>query len=334
MVPALRLVVLYLAVSLVGSAFLGESTLHPGRTHTAEIAHHTAETLNAANTPIDVSIQSNDGATLRAWFLRPSEPSADTVLLLHGLGDNRAGMLGYAQLLLRHHYSVLLPDARAHGLSDGLLATFGLLESDDIHRWAEWLHNQEDQQEVRKTPQQKSPCIFAFGASMGAAQVLQSLATHSDFCAIVAESPFASFREIGYDRMGQQFHTGPWVGRTLLRPLVEFTLLYVRARYKLDMDTISPEEAVAHTGIPVLLIHGAIDSNIPLRHSEQIFASSHAQKDLNHLDLWVVPGADHLGAYGQQPAEFERRVTTWFENHGNAPDGLKRSQEDLSFRTQ
>jgi len=304
MIPALRLVVLYLAVSLVGSAFLGESTLHPARTHTTEIARHTAETLNAANTPIDVSIQSNDGATLRAWFLRPSKPSADTVLLLHGLGDNRAGMLGYAELLLRHHYSVLLPDARAHGLSDGPLATFGLLESDDIHRWAEWLHNR-----------QKSDCIFAFGASMGAAQLLQSLSTHSDFCAVVAESPFASFREIGYDRMGQQFHTGPWLGHTFLRPLVEFTLLYVRARYKLDMDQISPEAAVAHTPVPVLLIHGAIDSNIPLRHSEQIFARSHEQKDTNHLDLWVVPEAEHLGAFGQQPAEFERRVTTWFENH-------------------
>jgi len=320
MIPALRLVVLYLGVSLIGSAFLGESTLHPARTHTNEVARHAAETLNAANTPIDVSIQSNDGTTLRGWFLRPSQPNADTVLLLHGLGDNRAGMLGYAELLLRHHYSVLLPDARAHGASDGPLATFGLLESDDIHRWAEWLRNQEDQQEVRKiaqqkTAQQKSPCIFAFGASMGAAQILQSLSAHSDFCAVVAESPFASFREIGYDRMGQQFGTGPWVGRTLLRPLVEFTLLYARARYKLDMDTISPEEAVAHTTVPVLLIHGAIDSNIPLRHSEQIFARSHEQKDTNHLDFWVVPKAEHLGAFGQEPAEFERRLTTWFENH-------------------
>lgn len=305
MLPAFRLVVLYLGVSLVGAAFLGESTLHPARTHATEIAQEAAEALNTSATPIEVSLPTN-GSTLRAWFLRPSETNADVVLLLHGLGDNRAGMLGYAQLLLRHHYSVLLPDARGHGVSDGPLATFGLLESDDIHYWTEWLRSQ-----------QKYNCIFGFGESMGAAQLLQSLSAHSDFCAVATESPFASFREIGYDRMGQQFHTGPWLGRTLLRPLVEFTVLYVRARYKLDMDTISPELAVAHTSVPVLLIHGALDSNIPLRHSEQIFARSQAQKDSNHLNLWVVPGAEHTGAYSQQPAEFERRVLTWFEDHRN-----------------
>ena len=301
-----RICVFYFGISLVGGAFLGESTLHPARTHAQAIARRNAETLNAAsnNTPIDVSIQSADGATLRAWFLRPGESNADSVILLHGLGDNRGGMLSYANLLLRHHYSVLLPDARSHGDSDGPLATFGLLESDDIHRWTQWLHTQ-----------QESNCVFGLGESMGAAQLLQSLSSNSDFCAVVAESPFASFREIGYDRMGQQFHTGPWLGRTLLRPLAEFTLLYVRARYKLDMDMISPEEAVAHTAVPVLLIHGQIDSNIPLRHSEQIFARSNAQEDSTHLALWVVPKTEHTGGFGRQPAEFERRVITWFKAH-------------------
>ena len=49
---------------------------------------------------------------------------------------------------------------------------------------------------------------------MGAAQLLQSLDTHPHFCAVAAESPFANFREIAYDRMGQPFHLGPWVGRS------------------------------------------------------------------------------------------------------------------------
>jgi hypothetical protein len=55
------------------------------------------------------------------------------------LSDNRIGMIGYAELLLSHGFTVLLPDARAHGASGGLMATYGLLESDDIRRWYEWL---------------------------------------------------------------------------------------------------------------------------------------------------------------------------------------------------
>ena len=141
---------------------------------------------------------------------------------------------------------------------------------------------------------------------MGAAQLLQSLEAGTQFCAVVAESPFATFREIAYDRMGQPFQLGPWVGRTVLRPLVDAAFLRAHWRYKLDMERISPEDAVAHTHIPVLLIHGQIDSNIPVRHSRDIHNRS------PQAILWEVPGADHCGAIAVAPQEFERRVFGWF----------------------
>ncbi len=55
--------------------------------------------------------------TLRAWLLTPNQANANAVILLHGLSDNRVGMTGYAELLLNHHYTILQPDARAHGAS-------------------------------------------------------------------------------------------------------------------------------------------------------------------------------------------------------------------------
>lgn len=70
------------------------------------------------------------------------------------------------------------------------------------------------------------------------------------------ESPFSTFREIAYDRMGQPFHMGPWVGRTVLRPLVEGAFLRTRWRDKLDMQEVSPEDSIARTDVPVLLTHG------------------------------------------------------------------------------
>lgn len=42
------------------------------------------------------------------------------------------GMIGYAELLLTRGSAVLMPDSRAHGQSGGALATYGLLEKDDI----------------------------------------------------------------------------------------------------------------------------------------------------------------------------------------------------------
>jgi hypothetical protein len=205
-------------------------------------------------------------------------------------------MTGYAQILLAHGYTVLLPDSRAHGVSGGSLATFGFLEQDDIHQWVDFL-----------SAEVHPECVYGMGESMGAAMLLQSLPRESRFCAVVAESPFATFREIAYDRMGQPFHLGPWVGRSVLRPVVEIAFLRAHWKYGLRMGEISPEDAVAKSHVPVLLIHGQIDGNIPVRHSRAIHAMA------PRTVLWEVPGADHCGALSSARHEFESRVLAWFE---------------------
>jgi pimeloyl-ACP methyl ester carboxylesterase len=254
----------------------------------------------------DIAIRAGDGVTLSGWSIRPRNANGQTVILLHGLGDNRMGMIGYAELLLVHGFTVLMPDARAHGASGGQLATYGLLESDDIRRWSDWIQQN-----------QHPGCIFGLGESMGAAQLLQSLQTESHFCAVAAESPFSSFREIAYDRVGQFFHTGPWLGRTALRPVVEVAFGYARWKYDLNFDLLSPERIVAATTVPVLLIHGRDDRNIPVRHSRRI--ASHNPS----LTLWEVPDADHCGAVSTAPHEFEHRLMDWFASRGSALSVVK-----------
>ena len=288
---------LYLAFCLVAGIYVADGTLHPARrtltsedeTAMREIANHLESDLD------DVSITASDAITLRAWTIRPHRSNGDAAILLHGLGDNRIGMAGYAQLLLAHGFTVLLPDARAHGASGGGLATFGLLERNDVHQWFDFL-----------IAQTHPHCIFGFGESMGAAELLQSLTVEPRFCSVAAESSFSSFREIAYDRMGQPFHLGPWFGRTLLRPVVEFAFLYARSKYRLAMQQVAPEKSVAETKVPVFLIHGEIDSNIPPRHSRRIQARN------RNAVFWEVPNADHCGAISADPREFEQRVLAWF----------------------
>ena len=293
----LLVLLLYLAFSAIAGLYVADGTLHPARRPlTAEDLAAARNVFQKANGELtETSITANDGAVLRGWIVKPQHGTSKAAILLHGLGDNRLGMIGYVELLLAHGYTVLLPDARAHGVSGGQLATYGLLERNDIHQWADFL-----------TERTRTPCVFALGESMGAAQLLQSLETNPKICAVVAESPFASFREIACDRMGQPFHTGPWLGRTFFRPLVEFALLRTRWKYGLAMQQISPEESIAHSHIPVLLIHGKVDSNIPIRHSRMIHA--HDPQTV----LWEVPNADHCGAASTAPAEFNQRVLEWF----------------------
>ncbi len=242
----------YFLGSLAAGIFLAELTLHVPRRpvrHQNEI-HREYEARFGAYLE-DISVAASDGAILRGWYAQPSSYNGNSVLLLHGVGDNREGMSGYAKLFLAKGYAVLLPDSRAHGESGGSIATYGLRESNDIHRWVEWMR-------VRSS----ATCIYGFGESMGAALLLQAAHAESDFCAVVAESPFSAFKQVAFDRVGCHIGAGPWFGRTVARPLVEIAFLYARARYHINLLDANPEDSLKNSNTPVLLIHGQADENI------------------------------------------------------------------------
>lgn len=283
-----------------GGVLLAELALHPPRrpvTHAERAARMVSADYSASLK--NVTISAADGALLQAWYIKPAHDNGMTVLLLHGVADNREGAAGYGRIFLPHGYRVLAPDSRAHGESGGAIATYGLEEADDVHRWVSWLY-------------QNDPpgCVYGLGESMGAAILLQSLEKEARFCAVIAESSFDTFREIAYERVGQYTGLGPWFQRTLGRIPVETAFWYARMRYGVDLRDVSPKTAVEHSQVPILLIHGAADTNIPPHESEELESADQA-----HAQLWIVPNAGHTGAWAADPPKFESTVLSWFEQH-------------------
>jgi hypothetical protein len=251
----------------------------------------------------DVSIRTADGIVLRGWFVKPQIANGSSAILLHGVSDNRLGMARYGELLLKNGYSVLLPDARDHGESDGQLASYGVREAEDVHEWVTW---------INKT---HSPnCVYGLGESMGAAILLQSLVYENRFCAIVAESAFADFREGADDRVSHYLDLPTPITKWLFRPAIEVGIVYARARYGLDLSKASPRSAVIGSKTPVLLIHGAADINIRPQNSRIIHQAS-----LGHTELWEVPHAAHCGAWSADPQGFESRLLAWFAQFNRSP---------------
>jgi hypothetical protein len=291
---------MWLAFCVVVGVVATEGALHPGRKPLSESDWTAVRDVAARNHAElkEVSVDAQDGVKLRAWSLRPAAANGDAVMLLHGQSDNRAGMLGNAGLLLRNGFAVLLPDARAHGESGGAVATYGVFEADDVRRWFDWVEQAEHPR-----------CIDGVGESMGAADLLVSLTVERGFCAVVAESVFSTFRDAGYERLGQEMHAGPRLARIVLGPAVEFGFVYARWRYKVDLAQASPLWGVEASTTPVLLIHGLRDTNMPAWHSERIKAANPA------VELWEPRDAGHCGASGAAPEEYERRVAAWFAGH-------------------
>jgi len=288
--------VVLLPILAAGAGMLiGGGVLHPQRRSLTAIQIQQADQVFMRIGAIrdEFEVRAADGVVLRGWKVRPPKANGDWVLLFHGVSDNRIGVLGHAEFLLRNGYSVLMMDARAHGVSDGSLATYGWLERHDTRAIAEALNQSESVH-----------CLFALGESMGAALALQSAAIEPRIDGVVAESSFSDLREVAYDYAG--LHLSPWLGKTLFRPAVWTAIRQVEKEGGFQADEISPEKAVAQRGFPVLLICGELDRNIPARHSERIYTAARGVKQ-----LWLVPGAGHSAAPGTAPREFEQRVVNF-----------------------
>jgi pimeloyl-ACP methyl ester carboxylesterase len=296
-------------LSAVAGVMLGGGVLHPMvRPLTPELiqrSHHAFQELGA--TVEDFVVHAPDGVLLRGWKVRPRQGSGDWVLLFHGMSDNRTGMLGQAQLLLRHGYSVVMMDSRAHGESGGGMATYGWLERHDTHDIIDALY-------ATETPLG----VFGLGSSMGASIALQSAGVEPRIVGVVAESSFSDLREVTYDYAG--LHWTPWLGKTFFRPATWTALSEAEKQGGFAANDVSPEKSVAARPFPVLLICDALDHIIPCRHSHRIFEAA-----LGPKELWEVPLSDHASAIGTAPAEYEQRVIAFFEHHRVGPTVTSRS---------
>jgi pimeloyl-ACP methyl ester carboxylesterase len=181
-------------------------------------------------------------------------------------------------------------DARAHGASEGPMATYGWLERNDTRAIVE----------VLKTTERPRH-LFAMGAGIA----LQSAAVEPRIEAVVAEASFASLREASYDYAG--LRRSPWLGKTLLAPGT-WTMIYRgESLAGFPAVEVSPEHAVAARAFPVLLICDANDVALPCRHTQRIYAAARGPEQ-----MWVVPGAYHTAALGHQPEQFRQRVLDFY----------------------
>jgi uncharacterized protein len=323
-------------LAAVAGWLAGPAFLHPIRRELTPDLIREADASFAVTgaTRKDFAVTAPDGAILRGWKVRPKSPNGSWVLAFHGVADNRLGVIGQSEFLLRAGYGIVMMGARAHGASGGPIATYGWLERNDTRAIIDaLLASESDSWQISvqfSRPQGIAPPVrtppnlpgialptpqplhlFALGESMGAGIVLQSAAADPRIEAVVAEAPFANLREAAYDYAGLRKY--PWLGKTLFAPGT-WTLLYRDEKLAgFPVAEVSPVKAVASRAFPVFLICDGKDDALPCRHAEMIYAAARGPKQ-----LWVVPNAFHTAAYGFAPEEFRRRVLTFLATYAAA----------------
>jgi len=130
----------------------------------------------------EVVILAEDGIRISAWLFEHS--SDKIVILLPGRGNNRSESLFKAQMYIEQGYSVLMPDLRGTGSSEGRRISFGWQEQKDLVAWYYYLRTKGFDQ------------IGAHGYSLGAATICYSLDEVDGYHFIILESCYPELSTI------------------------------------------------------------------------------------------------------------------------------------------
>jgi uncharacterized protein len=220
----------------------------------------------------DVTLHTDDGLELGAWFVPVSETGAAdrrmAVLVAPGNGGNRGGRVELAEELRKRGLAVLLMDYRGYGGNPGTPSEDGLAaDSDAAVRALE---------ELGYPPQR----TVYFGESLGTGVVAALQARHRP-AGIVLRSPFTELADVGA-------HHYPWLPvRALLR------------------DRFPVVDHLTASDVPVTVIYGDRDSVVPSELSARV-----ADQAPSLTERVVLTGADHNDPvmFGPRVAEAVARL--------------------------
>lgn len=258
----------------------------------------------------DVSFAPAAGAhQLHGWFL-PRPESQRIVITSHGYRGRKADTLGISTYLWRHGFNVLVFDYHGHGAGLGTSITLAYREVHDLLGAIDWA--------AARIP---GAAIGLLGYSMGASIAIMAAARHSLVQVVVADSPFATQRDILAEQLALAIHIPAWPFMGLVD-----RFMYQLAGHRFhnvepirEVPTIAPR--------PLLLIHGLDDNVIQPSHSQRLYAAASDPKE-----LWLVPNCGHSGAYFQDRPAYCARIADFFTHHLHEGKGEPQPPQPIAER--
>lgn len=236
---------------------------------------------------VNLAVHSNDGLKLNGYLLENPNANGNWAVLCHGYASNSWTILDFARNFYNMGYSLLLPDARGCGWSEGDYIGMGWHDRLDVLDWLEMLNRD-------YAPRN----IVLYGVSMGGATVMMAAGEE------LPENVRAIVEDCGYTSVREEF---AYQAKALFGapafPLLEFTSAVTRVRAGFWLGEADALKQVAKSTTPILFIHGEDDAFVPARMAVEAYEAATCEKE-----LYVVPGGGHGLAYVAAGDEYWQRV--------------------------
>ncbi len=248
----------------------------------------------------DVYVTSFDGLRLHAVYFPALEEYQDknkskkAVICFHGYtGEGLSNYASFADYFLKHGYAMLMPDARAHGESEGEYVGFGCLDRKDALVWIDWMI-QECGEDIQ---------IMLHGTSMGGATVLMTsgLKLPLNVKGIVSDCGFTSPKEVFTHVLNNMYHLPAF-------PAIQGADLLNKKFAGYGMDECNARNEVQKAEVPILFIHGSADTFVPCSMCDEIYDNCRSPKR-----KLIVEGAAHAESYYKETERYEKELDTFAE---------------------
>lgn len=234
---------------------------------------------------------------LTGTFINYHSNTRKTVILIHGLYQNRSMCLSYIDIYKKLGFNVLLIDLRGHGESDGVI-TWGQTEIKDIDMWCDYLRNTKHQE-----------LIGIHGISLGGAFSLlhSGLSGHpADF--YIEDSSYSDLKSLYYNHLHNMIQLPN--DSKILDILWIYSQICMYWHIGSTLDRLSPLNAVEHTQSPVLFLHGDADTLIPPSTVDELYDKCRTTKAKH-----IFHNVGHAQAITESPDEYFNVVKDFLVNN-------------------
>lgn len=240
----------------------------------------------------DVWQMSFDGLKLHATYFPAQDQQGKQKLVICFHGYTSQGMsdyIGLSDYYQKRGFAMLLPDARAHGASEGEYIGFGCLDRQDALGWVRWA--------VEELGEETE--ILLHGTSMGAATLLMlsGLSLPEQVKGIVSDCGFTSPKEVFTHVLHSMYHLPAF-------PLIPGADLVNRKLAGYGMDECNAKREVEKAEVPILFIHGGNDTFVPCSMCDEIY--EHCVSKKRKL---IIEGAAHAESYYKDMESYEKALT-------------------------
>ncbi len=216
------------------------------------------------------------------------------IILMSGYGDTQDQMLPIAEFLHQAGFGVLTYDSRGRTPSGGKYVTLGVLEQGDLISMVDY---------AMERPEIDAKRIGVLGISMGGSVAILAAAKDQRIRAVVDDSGFSDAPRVIAASFEHFVHLPAF-------PFAPLTIVIADLRAGINVTGVRPVDVIAEISPrPLLVIHETADSVVPTDNSLRNYAAARSPKE-----LWLVPGNQHGNAHTIAKAEYETRVTRFFDD--------------------